>query len=467
MRYATNASGRLRVFVAVLVCAAGLAAGQATPSAESLKAPPAQAPGLTHVPAESQPVPPATARPLPEIPVEEWLQGPARRDFAWDVRLLPPILTFQQRHLVQVVATVRADSLRKAGVSGAGLYFVMKLAGEDGHWLPGDSHRRLQLRSEPTHGDYYRSLFSVYVQPGTYQIALMAYDSHTHKGNLWRGGVRVPAVNNDPLPGLERNVPPVEFLRPAPPIPGARGWLMSYDPWDFGHGALTLPVRNALPVEMDVVANLSLSDTTRLRRSEAPEWVYQVNAAIVAAISHVISEISLQNGSIRLTAMDLSRHELLADRQETRLFDWSRLQFAVNTTERSKIDAQALAGEKKTPAFLANYLAQLGGDPAPRGASGGLPPKRVLIVVSDAVVFPMGTEMLQAQPTSAWSQCFHLELVPVVGPHWDQIGAVLKPLNPVRLEVSNPAGFRKALAQMIRDIEKISGSPGTPALPPR
>lgn len=465
MQYVTNVSSWLRTFVVAVVCSAVLAAGQISPPAENPKQPEIQAPDLNNVPAKSQPGRPAQASPLPEIPVQEWLQGPARKDFPWDVRVLPPILTFQQRHLVRIVATFRAGNLRKAGVSPVGLYFVMKLAGEDGRWLPGDSHRSLQLRYEPAPGDFVRSLFGAYVQPGRYRIALMAYDPRTHKGNLWRGGVRVPPVNGDPLPGLERKVPPAEFLRPSPPIPGARGWLLSYDPWDFGQGTLALPARNAYPLAVDVVANLSLSDATRSRHAEAPDWVYQLNAVIVTAISHVISETSLESGCIRLSAMDIARHELLADREAARSFDWSRIRLALDTMDRSKIDARTLAGEKKTPAFLADYLAQLAADPSPCGASGGLPPKRVLIVVTDAFIFPTGTEMVQAHPTSAWARCFHLELVPVVGPHWDQIGTVLKPLNPVRLEVSTPVGFRKALAHLIHDMEKLSGSPAEPGVP--
>jgi hypothetical protein len=458
MRFVMSAGSRLRILATALVCSAALAGAQSPPRPETPKQSDVLAPSIESIPENSELGRATPTDPLSEIPIEEWLRGPVRKNFAWDVQVLRPVLTFDQRHLLRVVVTFRAGNVRKAGLSAAGLLFVMKLAGEDGHWFPGDSHGRLHLQTDPSPGDKITSLFSAYLHSGTYQIALIAYDPHVHKGNLWRGRVRVASVNGDPLPDIDRSVPAVEFLRPAPPLPG--GHVLSHDPWTFGHGSLTLPVRNADPLEVDLVANLSLSDTTRTHNAEAPDWFYQINAAVVSEVSRVLSQMTLERGCIRVTAMDIARQKVFADREATNSFDWSNIRTALAAWNRGTIEAHVLAGEKKTPAFLADYLEQYAADSARCGKTTEKPPKRVLIVVSDAVLFPNGTEMVQASPTRAWARCFYLELVPAAGPRWDQIGAVLKPLNPVRLEISKPAEFRTALARLIHEIEKVAANAG-------
>jgi hypothetical protein len=60
------------------------------------------------VPASAQ-----TSETRPALPIDEWLRGPDREDFRWKVRVSRPRLTFQQRHLVQIRATVDADLVQR------------------------------------------------------------------------------------------------------------------------------------------------------------------------------------------------------------------------------------------------------------------------------------------------------------------------------------------------------------------
>jgi hypothetical protein len=401
--------------------------------------------------------------PPADIPIESWLQRQDQNDFHWKVEVGQPYLTFQQRYVVSIVATFRANSLYKAGLSPVDLHFVTKFAGEDGRWLQGQSYSRFEPPAKLAGGDQIHSISSVYAKPGTYRVAVMAYDRLHGKGNVWRGTVRVPAINRDQLPGSDKNIPAIEFLLPVPPIAAASEFLTIRDPWDFGQGTLTIPVTNNAPLQVDLVANLSLSSATRMRHSEASEWFYQMNAARVTEISRVISEMDLKSGCMRLSAVDLPRQELFVDRVNTRDFDWSKIKAALQARERSKINVHTLAGEKKTPSFLATYLAKLAADPPNCPMPAGKSPVRVLIVVSANFIFPYGTEMVHLTSSNAWTRCYHLELVPVAGPHWDEISTLLKPLNPVRLETSTPAGFRKTLARLIRDLETMSG--GGPPVP--
>lgn len=73
--------------------------------------------------------------PPPDIPIDQWLQGPDRHDFRWKVRLSKPRLTYRQRQQVQIAVAFDVRDLVKAQISLQDLHLVVKLAGQDGHWL--------------------------------------------------------------------------------------------------------------------------------------------------------------------------------------------------------------------------------------------------------------------------------------------------------------------------------------------
>jgi hypothetical protein len=404
----------------------------------------------------------------PDFLAERSFDGPNRQDFPWHVELSRSWLTFQQRHSVQTRVTFRVRDLLKAGVSLRDLHMLVKLAGEDGRWLPGQSYTHFEPPPGLAAADEIHSLTNLYVRPGTYTVAVMAYDAASRHGNLWRGTLHVAPLKDDPLPGIERNLPQVEFLPPAQPLHIGRGRglgsMITFDPWALGQGELVLPVANARPVQVDIVANVSLSAITDWHNSEAPNWQYQVNGATLVQISNVLAQLSPQAGCVRLSALDVRRQTVFLDGQDARLLDWPGLRKAISGVNRVKIEAGTLAGEKYEPAFLAHYLEHLSSAPSSCELHGPSP-LHILILVSDAFVFPNGTQFTTVQPEHILVDlCYYLRVVPVTVGHWDEIGKVVKPLHPVKLEFSDPGHFRKALAELITDIERASRKP--PSLKP-
>jgi hypothetical protein len=398
--------------------------------------------------------------PPPEVPIQSWLEGSDRQDFPWRVALSPAWLTFQQRRFVQTRITFRVRDLLKAGVSPGDLHVIVKLAGDDGRWLPGQSYSHFEPPPNLAAGDEIHSLTNLYVRQGTYKIAVMAYDSVHHRGNLWRGPLQVGRVKDDPLPGIEHFLPEVEFLPAAKPLHVGRSRglasMITFDPWALGHGELLLPVVNSRPVQVDIVANVSLSAVTDWHNSEAPDWEYQLNGANLLQISNVISQLDLQDGCVRLSALDVRRQKIFVDRQDARTLDWSNLQKAIKSVNRTKIEASTLAGEKNEPAFLARYLEQLSSQPFACQASGPAP-LHVLIIVSDAFVFPNGARMTTVRQTPIpGSVCYHLRVVPVAGGRWDEFEMVVQPWHPVKFDFADARRFRKALAQLITGIKTAS-----------
>lgn len=393
--------------------------------------------------------------PSNEIPLADWLRASDRQDFRWQVRVGQPWLTFQQRRLTQVEVSFRVSDLLKAGISLPDLYFVVKLGTEDGKWFKGQSYRRFVPPPDLKPSDGVRSLANLYVAPGTYRVVVMAYDALHRRGNLVRQTLRVPVLKDDPLPGLDRDLPKVEFLPPANPMRIGRGRfqaLLTMDPWALGSGDLVMPVATTRPVIVDVVANVSLSEVTNLRHSEAPEWSYQINAATLLQAGHVLSQLDLKNGCIRLSMIDLRRQKIFVDHEEVPALDWAKIRHKLETLNRNKIDVAALAGQKQEPAFLAHYLEGLW--TAPYGCQlSGPQPTHVLVMISDAFVFPNGARMTTVDPLRMpGSEAYYVRLVPVVGGRWDEIKSVLNSVRPVQFDIANSREFRKVLAHLMASM---------------
>ena len=66
--------------------------------------------------------------------MEQRLRGQDRNDFPWKVRLLAPLLTFQQRHIAEVRAIVRAEDLEKSERERE-ILFTLAVGDEQGHWI--------------------------------------------------------------------------------------------------------------------------------------------------------------------------------------------------------------------------------------------------------------------------------------------------------------------------------------------
>ena len=358
--------------------------------------------------------------------------------------------------------TIRVRDLLKTDVSLADLHFIVKVAGEDGRWLPGQSYSHFEPPKGLAAVDQITSFSGLFLRQGTYKIAVIAYDTSHHRGNLWRGSVRVDPLKEDPLPGIERDLPQVEFLEAGREIRYGKTSIVTFDPWTLGQGDLLLPVKNVRPVQLDIVTNLSLSVATDWRNSEAPDWQYQWNGAALLQISNVLSQLDLNAGCVRVSTLDIRRQKIFLDRQDARNLDWSRLRDELSSVNRVKIDVGTLAGEKHEPAFLTHFLESLSS--GPNSCSNKVTnPLHVLVLVSDSFIFPNGTQMSSVQPELVpQGLSYHLRVVPVAGGRWDEIQSVVKPLRPTKFEFSNSSRFRKTLAELIADIEKASSERGLP-----
>ena len=391
--------------------------------------------------------------PPADVPIEQWLRGPEREDFKWKVRILPSWLTFQQRHAVQVRAEFHLRELRKRGISVDDLHMALKVATPDGEWLPGQAYSKLEIKSE--YGKEIETVATFYARPGKYSLALIAYDSRNQRGNLWRGSLTVPGVKNDPLPDSDSSLPVIQFL-PHATLARAQGRIgahrIFFDASAFGQGKMTLPVRNDRPVQIDILANVSLSDALNLPNRQAPDWLYKINADTLLQASNVLSQLDPKKGCVRFSAMDILRQKAFVDRQDATHLDWNEIVKQVQELQRVKIEARVLANQKQTAELFAKYIDQLLETP---GCDFTEPPIHVLIVMGDAFVFPTRTVMrpVQSHPDT---RAYYLKLMPIGAGNWDQVENLLRPLHPTRFEFASSLRFREILATLITRIQDVS-----------
>ena len=398
------------------------------------------------------------AEPLPGVPLTQWLGGADRRDFDWKVQLRGPWLTFQQRYVAQVRMVVSIRNLKRAGISLPDLHLVVKVANEEGHWFPGQDYSRFDPAADIGKASEIFFFAYFYVQPGKYTIAAMAYDSRNRRGNLTKIQLQVPVPQNDPLPEVNRNFPQIEFASSETEV---KAWTSQRIDWTAEQTRLFLPVENVRPIQLDIVTNLSLSDAWNTPYGQAPDWVYQTNAGLLLQMSKVLTQLDLKRGCVRFSAVDILRQTAFADRVPSADINWNKLTRTVASVQRNKIDVRVLKRQKVTPALFARFLEQ-----ASAGAASCEQPSQkalhILIVVSDAFVFPTKTEMTAVRPELFPDGSYYfLQVNPARGAHWDQMERVLRPLHPTRLEFSNAVQFRKVLAQLIASIESVSRESGT------
>ena len=305
------------------------------------------------------------------MPVQEWLNGPDRQDIVWKVQVFQD-LTLQQRHLVQVLATITGHDYLDA-VSSRDLHFVTKVADERGNWLDGESYTHFVQPANFSQSDAVHAFANLYLRPGSYTIAMIAYDSWHGVGNVWRTSLTVVPVS-EPLADLDRDFPAIEFLPPAASAPSLKNsdWDTSppavlqslmLDPLTLGHGVAHLPVANKKPVRIDVIVDLSnslkivmnwvllgcgvlplnerplpWSECYHPKFSEQDSASYKFEQGLALEVGNLVSQLAPQSGCVRFSAIDVLRQELVADRVDASQVDWDGLSKKLASTDLKGID---------------------------------------------------------------------------------------------------------------------------------
>jgi hypothetical protein len=407
--------------------------------------------------ADDKRIPPAS------VPIEKWLAGPDRQDFLWKVQVVQTV-TLQQRHLIQLLITIRGQDLLK-GVTLRELHVVTKVADEQGNWLEGQSYSHFVPTADFTRHDTLHSFSNLYLQPGNYTVALIAYDSLHAAGNLWRTRLTV-AQPGEPLADLGRSFPKVEFLPEAilaPALKEHAPWSLfkpsdlaryALDPLALGHGTADLPVANKRPIRIDVVVNVTDNYEVLSQRQE-PEWNYRYNEGLALQVGNLFSQLAPNAGCVRLSVLNLLRRDLIVDRLDSRKVDWDDISKKIASTDLNKINVASLR-EKETAIWFKQFIERVNEDDYTCGLASGIP-DHVIVVVSRAQSFPLRAHIQAVKPYLPMPRCYFIEFMAKnLSVNWDDVETVLKPMNPKRLRFDDPDSLRRQLNAVIKELSELS-----------
>ena len=378
---------------------------------------------------------------LPPFDVNQWLNGPDRRDFAWDAWIGEPLLNFQQRYFLTVGALIRGKRLPEAK-SRRDLHFVLKVATAESGWIDGFSYTRVAV---PSRLDGYQVITfadGVYLRPGRYTVALIVYDPLINKGNIYRKQVNLIRPKDDPLPELDRDLKSVEFRSDTKPLAEGKEWL---------------PVNNNRCLCVDVIANTSVDYDYNPRLGYSQRYTSQrvysdrghIDSLDVMRVSSVFSHLGLQKGRVRVSVLDTLRMKTLFAREDAADFNWQRATEALMKQNHDTIDNELLASQTEASAFLRDRIYELLEDES--CVSGSEPFVKIIIIVSSQMRFEKHTRILKIIPQNPASVRF--VYFPLSHYMIDDLEKMLKPAKP--LIVSKDTSFRRVLADLISYLEKI------------
>ena len=380
----------------------------------------------------------------PPFNVDQWLYGPDREDFSWSADIFPPILTLQQRYSVRVRASfyIRSDIVGDQTIP-QDFHFVLKVAAGDGNWIPQYSYTRIPF---PSKEDKYQILEfrdAVYLRPGLYTIALIAYDAISGKGNILHKRVTVSPVKRDKLPELDRDLPKVEFTSDERPLAKGREWL---------------PVNNQRSLCIDIIANTSMDPyhhPTMGRNSTGRGPLRTGNQSTpILQVASVLSHLGLSSGRVRVSIVDTLRMQTLFHREDASGFDWKRASQIATAKPSPTIDIDLVASQTQASAYLHDRVQEILEDSG--CASGTEIPLKTVIVVSTDMVFPADTLIREiALPNRDSVRFFHFK-IPMGDLAYDDLHKMLKRTEAKAFTVRNGASFRKNLADLIAYLEKFA-----------
>lgn len=212
-------------------------------------------------------------------------------------------------------------------------------------------------------------------------------------------------------------------------------------------GELWLPVANHRPLEIELLVNFSTSE-----RHSGSYGAHYLTVGTLLKRLRVLAALRPENGRVNVTAVDVMRQKILFEQKSVEKLDWPRLREGLDAIHPRMISLEALEERKENAAFFRNLLADklYGGE---RQGTDGAEPMKVIIVLSGAVLFSRGTDLKPLRPEANCDcRLYHLQ---VEIDNWDELGKVMRRLKPRRFSASWPEDFRKALAEIIRELGQV------------
>lgn len=380
------------------------------------------------------------------IPFDQWLNQPAQSRIHWTLHLSDPALTPHQRFAVSLDVQIDGAELSKRRGEGRFLVLV-QLNDEENHlW---QNHQELDLERIGEGVKASDAVFSqfFFVLPGNYRIAVAVFDTASGEHSVIVRTLHVTSLKNDPLPGMWRDLPPVEFY--VPDSSPDRWYLPSIE------GRLNLAVEARHPLEIDLMVNL-----TPAERLSGSTHVQNRNLEALIPAMKALTQVEWRNARLNLEVLDLARRRIAFRQDDVATLDWPKASAALGEANPGIIDVKSLRNRQFSADFFLNRIAR---HVRPFGQTPR--PPRVVIVLSATVYFEPGMDIHPIQPAARpdatviyirYQPRPEVSFSPEGGPRRlirpgaaDQLEPLLKPLSPRLFDVQSPEQFRRSLATIL------------------
>ncbi|MDT8070372.1 MAG: hypothetical protein ROO76_19570 [Terriglobia bacterium] len=392
--------------------------------------------------------------------VDKLLAAPEHQDIPWKVNFFPPRLMYQQMYLVQIRARVDLNAMKKIDVVRA-LHFVARAQGEDGKWLQGGEYKDYPVPANLGSETEIEYAVAVYFRPGNYTLTLAVFDADSEKSSIAREMIRIPKLNDDPIPELNQYLPAAEFAKGFPDREVGNDRADDGELFPVMLEGKPVPVANTRPVLVDIVLNITKRPKPQipqyLDRYGRPvrEWhrptvpsipSYDMEVGRVLQTGNLLARLGLESGCVRVSAVDALRMKTMIDRADEKTLDWVRFEKQIKSFDQDTVDVGVLTNKKGPAQFMRRYLDQLSSDSGACGASA----THYIVIVTHEVAFPAKDQKL---PAVDRERARFYYLYSQLGSMGDDLADLLKPVKPERLSFNTPRDLRKAFAKILFDLK--------------
>jgi hypothetical protein len=406
---------------------------------------------------------------------KDWLDGKNASQIPWTVVVKSQGLSDYQRIQASVAVYVFLD--KKDISDGAGkLLSVVRFTNAQGRSFEANESRDLKVPTVNQSAEIVLN-FSAYLLPGDYKVAVVVYSAASQKHSVSHQTLHIAPIANDPLPAAWTDLPAVEFFPTHVPL-----GLVS--------DGLQLPLLTKRSVRLDVLANATPSYAFKPDAA-----IYRRNLEVLFPELDVLSQITLKNGSLNVAALELDNHKITFEQDGLGKLDALALWRALMAHSANVVDAGTLTGQTQNARFFVSQVIERASAPTTAPANS----TRVIVVLSNEMAFPKGEDLSPIAPAGDCEcQIFYIRThvlldpqtmeamrnLPQVGPtgpdtglpdtgpsaparlprlrdkstripNTDELEKTLAPLHPRVFDVKSPTDFRKAVAEILREIGRL------------
>jgi len=369
---------------------------------------------------------------LNSIPLAQWMETHDSQEVPWKTRIENSSLRMDQRLEVPYTATVQAKDVNSL-VTGD-LYFIASLTDASGNSLISPKVVHYALDGKISDDKELRFTDSVLTQPGDYVLHLVLYESRTGRHSAMKRSITVSQTTDDPLPGAGKELPQLEFLDLSD---RERGTVFQF------FKGLSLPVANKRTIQLELVSLLNPPEQWSDQRQ-----IVRTHMQCMAAALNTLSQVRFAQGLVSLTGLDAAHGSVVFQQPDFDQLNWQELSAVLNKVADDNTVSLSTMENGGGGAFLRESLDRH--LTAPPDAT------KIIVVISGSEVFQSSGSVKSVNvKKNCDCRVYHVRFRYDNRDAYDDVEKILKPLGPKTFDITSPRDFRKAVAEIIRDLNKL------------